>query len=371
MIKLLVIFILALFLAYRSEQYTQRVQSAGGTYRMLDDHALVAMIVVLCLFTGLRTSYNDTWNYIRGFNGTGTLSDFFADPENLNLFKNPLFYFYQSAIKTIFNNAQVMIFLSSVFTQICFIRFFKRYSETFTFSIFLYFTLGTFCLSMGAMKQVLAMAIMTLAFPYLERKQWIRYYLAIFIAMLVHTYVLAFAILPIFTQRPWKHATFLVMLTLLVVMSNFRTVIGDFMDQANELGKTLEEFEVFGDHTINLFRLAVYAVPPLLSLVFMHWVFVDSTKTDHLLVNMSILSLAFMSLGTQAGANMFGRMGNYFELGTICCLPWMLKKTFTPDSSGIVIALAALCFLGFFIYANGINSNFDTAYQVVTFWPIP
>lgn len=366
MTKLLVVFATALVLAYFSEQNTRAAVAAGHRYVPRKDWAYVLLVTVLVLFTGLRTSYNDTWNYIKGYQNAPKLSEWLANPDNYNLFKNPLFHLLQSAIKSIADDAQVMIFLSALITQVCFIYFFKRYSKDFTFNIFLYFTLGTFCLSMAAIKQVLAMSIATLAFPFLERRQWGRFYFAVFVATLFHTYVLSFAVLPFFRQRPWKQATFFVMLVLLVVLVNFRTAIGEFMEQANELGKNLQEFEVFGEHTINLFRLAVYAVPPLISLVFMRWIFSDSTKTENLLVNMSILSLACMSLGTQAGANMFGRMGNYFELGTICCLPWMLKKTFTPRSFQLISAFACICFFGFFIYANLIGGDFGAEYRSIT-----
>ena len=68
----------------------------------------------------------------------------------------------------------------------------------------------------------------------------------------------------------------------------------------------------------------------------------------------------------RAGANMFGRMGNYFELGTICILPKMLKKTFDEKSYWLVTALACVCFLGFFVYANAISMDFGQAYRSIS-----
>ena len=366
MTKLLIIFVTALALAWSSEKYTRAMLASGNAYKPSRDVAFVLLVVALCLFTGLRGAYNDTENYIALFRDLPGLAAFLAKPGNLSPFKNPLFYAYMSFMKSVWNDPQAMIFTSSVFTQVCFLLFLKRYSESFTFSVFLYFTLGTFCISMAAIKQVLAMAIMTLAFPCIEKRQWLRYYLLVWIATLMHTYALAFAVLPFFTQRPWRQFTFLVVLALVLVMGNFREAIGEFMDQANELGKKLEEYEVFDDYTVNLLRLAVYAVPPLLSFVFARWVFHDSDQMDHLLVHMSVISLAFMSLGTQSGANMFGRMANYFEMGTICCLPWMLKQIFQKDSVRLVLTLAGVCFLGFFVYQNMIASRFDQSYKFIS-----
>lgn len=314
MAKLMILLIVSVGLAWLSEQKTKEMERKGQPYRAWKDWAYVLLVTVLVLFAGLRTSYNDTGNYITGFRNAPGLGEFLAEPENWNPFKNPLFYAYQSFLKSFTSDPQVLIFTTSLFTQICFVRFIKRYSENFTFSIFLYLTLGTFVFSLAAMKQVVGMAVLTIAFPYLEKKKWVRYYVLVLIAMLIHTYGIAFAILPLFFKRPWKTFTFAFVAVVAVLMMNFTEVITEFMEQANDLGKTLAEYELFNDHTVNLFRLAVYAVVPLISFVFQKWVLQGANKTEHVLVHMSIISLAFMVMGTQSGANMFGRMATYFEL---------------------------------------------------------
>ena len=89
---------------------------------------------------------------------------------------------------------------------------------------------------------------------------------------------------------------------------------------------------------------------------------------DYILIHMSIISLAFMAMGTQAGANMFARMATYFELGTICILPKMLRKTFDERSYRLISTVACFCFMGFFVYANAINIQFDAEYKAITIW---
>lgn len=368
MVKLLVLLAVSLVLASVSQRTTEAARAAGRRCSVWNDPAYLLLVVILTLFAGLRTSYNDTSNYITFFQSAPELPEFLSDPENWNPFTNPLFYLYESAIKSLFNDAQMLIFTSAAFSQICFLRFFKRYAPNFTFSIFIYFTLGTFVFTLAAIKQVMGMAIATLAFPCLEKKQWGRYYLLVFLAMLVHTYAVAFAVLPFFMGRPWRTFTFVFVAVTAVLMMNFESAITAFMEQANDLGKTLAEYEVFDDATINVFRLGVYAVPPLISFVFQKWVLRDTSPIENVFVHMSIISLAFMAMGTQAGANMFGRMGNYFELGTICILPTMLKKTFNERSYWLISAVACVCFMGFFVYANGINVGFDQEYRAISLW---
>ena len=366
MFKLLTVFVLALVLAYISERNTKIALAKGYRYKTWKDWAYVVLVIVLTLFAGLRTSYNDTWNYVTGFINSAEFSEWIASPKNFNLFKNPLFYGYQSLLKSLTHNPYLLIFTTAMFSQICLIRFIKRYSDNFVFSIFIYFTLGTFVFSLAAIKQIVAMSILTLAFPFLEEKKWIRYLLFVFIAMLVHTYALAFIVIPLFRTRPWRVFTFVFIVVIVVVMMNFETTITAFMEQANDLGKTLTEFELFSDNTINIFRLGVYAVPPLISLIFQKWVLYDTSRMENILIHMSIISLAFMVMGTQAGANMFGRMGNYFELGMICYLPTMLKKTFDMRSYRLISVVASFCFMFFFIYANAINIDFGTQYEAMS-----
>lgn len=368
MIKLFAVFAASLILAYISERTTISIQVSGRRYTVWKDWAYILLVAILVLFAGLRTSYNDTANYIKFYNDAPVLSEFLADPGNLNPFKNPLFYIYQSTLRSWGCDAQVMVFLSAMLAEICLIRFIKRYSDHFLFSIFIYFTLGTFVFTLAAIKQVIAMAVLTLAFPYLEHRKWGRYYLLVVVAALLHTYALAFAFLPLFRTRPWKSFTFLFLAATVFVMINFEASITAFMDQANEMGKTLAEFEVFDDATINIFRLGVYAVPPLISFFFQKWVFHDSNEMDHVMIHLSIISFAFMCMGTQAGANMFGRMGNYFELGTICCLPWMLRRTFDDHSYRFISTIACVCFFGFFFYANAINIDFGQLYRSISLW---
>lgn len=365
MFKLLAVFAASLILAYISEKNTKAVLASGQRYVAYKDWAYVLLVTLLILFSGLRTNYNDTWNYTSAFKTAKPFPEAFANIPNVNIFANPLFYYFQSLLRTFTANPQILVFTTSIITQSCFIRFFKRYSDNFLFSIFIYFTLDTFTFSLAAIKQVVAMAILTLSFPYLERRKWFQYYLIVFIAMLVHTYAIAFSVLPLFRTRPWRGFTFLFVAVVSIVMLNFEAAITAFMEQANDLGKTLAEFEVFGDATINIFRLGVYAVAPLISFIFQKWVFHDSREMDHVLVHMSIISFAFMCMGTQSGANMFGRMGNYFELGTICFLPQMLKRTFNTRSYRLVRAIACICFIGFWVYANAIKISFDVEYQSI------
>jgi hypothetical protein len=221
---------------------------------------------------------------------------------------------------------------------------------------------------MAALKQAIAMAVLMLAIPFLERKQWVRYYLLVFVAMTFHTYALAYAVLPLFRSRPWKPFTFLFIGTIMIILINFESVITSFLDSAEEMGKTVAESDVLNNTSLNLLRVLVYAVAPIMSLVLQHWLFRDSRPQHHILVHMSIISFACMLLGTQNGANVFARMGTYFEMGMVCCLPWMIPKSLTERSARLVTTVAVVLFLGYFFYEFGIAKDFANNYTSITLW---
>ena len=60
MFKLLAVFAAALVLAYISEQNTKAAIAAGHRYCVWRDWAYVLLVIVLTLFAGLRTGYNDS-----------------------------------------------------------------------------------------------------------------------------------------------------------------------------------------------------------------------------------------------------------------------------------------------------------------------
>ena len=369
MIKLLILLFFVCLWAILSQKRSAEILTHTGSERLSKrlDLFCFFLIFALSMFAGLRTEYNDTAAYINGFRNAVSPAEFLADPENLDLLHNPAFFLFQSWMRTITGNAQIFVMVTSIFVEFSMIRFLKQYSRSFSFSVYLFMTYGTFVFTLAAMKQVMAMAILTYAFPYLENKKWLRYYLLVFIAMLFHTYAITFAILPLFRLKPWSWFTYLFATVLILVLLNFQDTISNFLDFADEQGKTIAEYEVFDDHSVNIFRVLVYAVTPAISFVFQKDLFKHSGPRECILTHMSIISLAFMVLGTVEGANMFGRMATYFEMGTLVALPGMLKKCFHGRRYQVVTTAATVCFFAYFLYAN---RYIGSAYHMVSLFPL-
>ena len=363
---LIPILLSSVILAFLTEKAT-----IGGHRVSLSSKLFFAMLVCVLAFpVGLRTYYNDTYAYIQGFQQSTPLLELLQSGE-LHILKNPAFRIYESLIHTLTGNYHIFFLVSAFFTQYAFAKTIYRYAHSFPMGIAIYICLGTYVFTFAALKQTLAMAIAMLAIPYLLEKNFPQFFFLIFLAFLFHTYAILFIVLPFFTEKIWGWRTIFLLLIVFVVMGNFESVIGSFLDYANDQGKSIAEYEVFDDNQINIFRVAVYAVVPLLSLLFQRYLTASSkTQTYNLLIHMSIISWAFMLLGTVNGANMFGRMANYFELGMICSLTWIIDKVFTKSSARLIYTVALTCFLGYFYYAYQINLNFDTSYTSITIFQL-
>lgn len=349
----LIILLIVTFLAYMSQRTTLAYEEShrGVDARKHVDIYMVALIIFLILFAGLRTRYNDTSNYIKGFQQSETIRVFLSNSENLNLVHNPLFYGFQALIRTFTDNYTVFFMICATIINVLNVKFIKRnvQSNDFALSMFLYVTLGTLILSLGAQKQTFTMAILTLALTQLFKKNYIKYYIIVFFAGLIHSYGWLFLFLPLLDCEIWSIRTYLLLIVTVLIMYTFQNTISSFIEAADQVGKNIPVEEVFDGNQMNILRVLVYAVLPLITLFFKNRL-KGLKRNQKIFIQMSIISLMFMMLGMMDGANMFGRSANYFEIGIICSLPAVIRELFTKQSVVIVVIIATCCFTGFYLY---------------------
>ena len=151
-------------------------------------------------------------------------------------------------------------------------------------------------------------------------------------------------------------------------MATYNSTLGAFMEYAQSLGALVAENEVFDGHQVNILRVLVYSVPAILALVFHRRLFHNSTRTENLFVNMSIVSAFILAIGLVQGANLYARMAGYFEIATAIALPWMVKKLFTRQSAQLVTVLAGILYFTYFIYEFYISKDFGATYSAISLW---
>ncbi len=378
MLKLILVLLSAVFFAHMSETASaqkaeHQLKTAGGIpekstdkIRRMDFWCFSA-VLVLAFFAALRTGYNDTISYKRHFRAAETVAELIASDE-LEFAGNPLYYLFQSFIRQLTDNYHVFFLIIAFISFYCFVKFIKKHSKSFSYSTYLFIAMGTYIFTITAMKQALAMAVLTIAVDKLLQKKYVSFYLFVLIASGFHLYALIFAVLPFFLSKPWNARTYILLAAMLIVMLTFESTLTSFMEVADDMGKNVAEEEVFDGNSMNIFRVLVYAVLPILTFAGRKRIFEDTDTSENLFVNMGIISFCAITLGLISAPNMFARVATYFELGTAIAIPTVIDKSFQPETAKSVKAGAAICYFLYFLYEYGIAKSFSTAYTSITFF---
>lgn len=363
------------FLMYLSEVYHPvDVQIEGkqtGKYHFMRRRSDIFMVIVIAwmtCFSFLRTDYNDTYTYRAFFADAQSLAEGFSNGSFTSLFENPLSMLYRSLIRELTENYHIYFFFPAFLSSFPVVKLCKRYSVNPAFSILIFFSIGTYVTYIAALKQCMAMFFLLLALPYALDKKYIRFYILVFIAMLFHTHAFMFAIVPLLTGKPWGKITWAGLAFVVFALLTYDVTLGALMEYAQSLGAFVNENEVFDGHQINILRVAVYWVPAILALVFRNRLFHDSTRTENLFVNMSIVSAFILTIGLVQGANLYARMAAYFEIASAIALPWTIKKLFTKQSVQLVTIVATILYFGYFCFEFAITKDFGSGYRAISLW---
>lgn len=363
------------FLMYLSQvYYPTSAQLEGpqtGRWHFMLRKADIFMIVVIVwmtCFSFLRTSYNDTWNYIYAWNSSDGARAFLESGGLLDLTGNPLSNLWREISHDISNNYHIYFFPPALLSSFAAVKLLKKYSVDPAFSMLIFFSLGTYITYVAALKQCFAIFFLLLSIPYAIDRKYIRFYLLVFLAILFHTHAFMFAIVPLLFGKPWGKTSIGFLLAAFFAMATYDATLGAFMEYAQSIGALVAEIEVFDNNPINILRVIVYWIPALLALAFRKRLFSNSTRTENLFVNMSMVSAFILMIGLIQAANLFARMAAYFEIATAISLPWMIKKLFTKRSARAVTICAAILYFGYFLYEFGVSKDFGNDYSAITLW---
>ena len=370
--QLVLLYVGTCILASLSQQYYPAGSCQDSKRHFMRDQMDVFTILIviwMTLFSGLRTSYNDTNNYIGYFREAATtLSEQFATSTETGLADNPLYYITQVLVKGIVDNYHVWFLLTAFVSCYVAVKFIRHYSTSFAWSILLFNAIGTYVMYIAAIKQSIAVAILMCAIPMAIRKKWGTYYALVILAMLFHTHAFLFLIMPVLLSKPWGKITWGFVAATIFAMLTYGRTLGAFMEYAQSIGANVAEVEVFDGHSVNMLRIAVYGIFPILALIFRKRLFRDSSETEDMFVNMTILSWLILMIGTVEGGNLFARMAGYFEWTVGLSSGMIIKKLFTKNSQRIVFLSAAVLYTVYFLYEFGVSKGFGNGYRAITLW---
>ena len=333
---------------------------------------LSLLLITLVVFSGLRTVGNDTALYIKSFT-TKTPDSLSAIPQvDWAIGSNPLFTIYSILIKVLISsNPQVFIFISAIIVQVSLVLFMRKYSADFGFALFTYIAFTVYAFTMAAMKQTLATAIAIWAVPMIATGKKLLPLILILVSALIHPYVVIILVAFLFRDNVWDKKTAIV-LTITIVISIFlQPFLEGVLNITSEIGDKYD-VDFFAEGTgVNLLRVAVYCVVPIMAFVFRDRIRKLNNNFYFICINLSIVSMCFMFLGLFGGANMFGRMANYFDIFYCVSLTILLKYGTTNSQDRtiiILVAIFAFCFFYYTFYKKNLNAEQYTSSWISDFY---
>lgn len=370
--KLILLYWGAVFLMYLSKCcFPESSRRRLGRTNILFDRVDIFMLVAIfwmAAMSFLRTAYNDTFNYISTFASSETVREYVDGGGLRDWTGNPLYNIYRNFIREQTDDYHVFFMFPAIINSIAVVKLYKRYSMDPPFSIMVFFSIGTYVMYIAALKQCIAVSILIFALPYAIDKKIIKFYLLVLIASLFHTHAFIFVVVPFLFRKPWGKVTWAGLGVALFIIATYDLTMGAFMEFALSIGVNVADIEVFDGNPIHPLRVAVYAIPAILALVFRERLFRDSGRIENLFANMSIVTAIILSIGLRQGANLFARMAAYYEIAMGITLPWMIRKLFNKQSARLITVLAYGLYFGYFLYEFGIAKNFGINYRAITLW---
>ncbi len=364
--KLMPVFIFGLVASYISDKNSKVSINRYGDreYKRKEKLFFILLTIVLAVFVGLRTGYNDTGTYRHMYEslspGLGNILSL-----NFSLGANPGFWITNTILKTIGVSTQNYLMFYALITVCIYLWFIRKYSDDIWLSVFLFFTMGCYTFTMAAIKQCVAVAFCLIAVDRIMQDKRKAFIFWILVAATFHPYSLMYLVVPFLTFNPWSGKTYVLLILFAVIGFSLQPLLGTVVDITTLLGEEYDASTFVGE-SINIFRLLVIWVPVILSFLTKRYQQDNNTKIDNIILNLTMLNAEIMFIGLFGTANYFARLANYFLIFQALCLPHLFRA-FTKDSQKIMKVLCIIGFLAYFYYANVINLNFDRSYFYLPF----
>ena len=350
--ELVVLMLMAVALAWCADHVTLGPMNPNRRHQLI--LCTVLIVILLAGFAGLRIHCNDTGAYRHSYE---LITESSWDAADKSLGANPIFSWINYQLKMHGVSTQNFLMFWAFLTVGCYIIFVHGYSANYPLTIFLLFTTGCYTFTFAGIKQAAAVGIAAIAVMFALKKNWIPFVACVLIAALIHPYALMYLLVPFMEFRPWTKRTYWILTIFLAAGFLLRPLIGTVVNITALLGEEYTASSFTGEG-VNIFRVLVCNVPLALSFLYRKKLFVNSSKTENLIVNLAMLNGVIMFVGLFGTANYFGRLANYFLIFQSLALPWMLKKIGGRDGK-ILTLLMVLGYTAYFYYANVIAISFD------------
>ena len=235
------------------------------------------LIAPYIVWAGFRSNaFGDTGSYQKAFrecaSSFGEIGNYLS-----SVTKDKGFYLLMALEKSIFGDSCRLFFvLLAAFQLLIIVWMFRKYSEDYWFSIFLFIASTDYISwTFNGIRQFTAVVIAYAATPFILKKKYIPSILIILLASTMHQSVLLMIpIIFIIQGKAWNKKTVLCILACLAALlfvDQFTNVM-DSMLAETQYRNVVSDYKSWNDDGTNPLRVLVYSIPMILSLIGLKYV---------------------------------------------------------------------------------------------------
>lgn len=314
--------------------------------KTLKRKAFFMPLIALSLFAGLRSYLvgTDSGTYTRNFRS------------NLNVYN----FEFEKGVETGYQILEYILlrinadyfwlfFITSISIVCAYLSIIRKYSVNYSFSVFLFITLGIYTFFFNGLRQGIAMAIFSLATPYLLEKKFFPYLAICVFASLFHItalFMIPFYFLVNLKVKPLYKiiSTFLGSLFISSFLINYLATTNERYEQYTEASEQAGGLLTLGFY--NILLLFIYLIIRLYKITDEYTIKLFTFYAVGVVFIIPIAMLGAMASGPQ-------RLITYFTWTLVLILPVVFKKI----NNVYVTSLAVLLFSIYFFLTTTRFSN--------------
>lgn len=256
-------------------------------------------------------------------------------------------------IGVISKEPQVVIFFISVFNVGMVIYCLKKYSKSFTLSVYLYITMMVYFSAFNGMRQWIASIILFWAIKYIWNDNFIKYFICVILASTIH--ISALIMIPVYfivKERPFGRKIFIIIILLIVVSMRLDSILDKFENITS--GTRYESYTTINneDDGVNIFRVLVAFIPIIMS--FMYYMNYKNDKKMNILINFAMMNFLVLCLATKS--TYISRFSMYFEIYNLLLYPKFINGLKKGQRS-LFCTLVVICFFAYMCMLLPVDSN--------------
>ena len=253
------------------------------------------------------------------------------------------------------NNAEVFFFVVAAFQMYSLIRLYRKYSSDLWLAIFV-FVASTDYLSwmQNGIRQFIAVTWILLFSDWIFEKKYLKMCIVILIAGTIHTSaLLMIPIIFIIQGKAFNKKTILVSIAVILLLAYLEQavpVVNELLSET-EYSNAITDWQTSNSDGVNIFRVLVYSVPTILSLLGCRIIRNYDDNRLNILCNMSVVATLLYIVGMFTSGIYVGRLPIYCTLYTNgMLLPWLINNIFERRTRNFVYAIMIPCYCTFYYY---------------------